>query len=118
MRNYIVRLAILALVLPLYLGCASTKMTKNWVYPERGPLQFENILVMVLVQDSLVRRSGEDELVRQIRKAKAIASYTLIPDQDMQNENRVRQAVTDSGVGPTRTSLRRMPRRWWSTAGR
>ncbi len=94
MRNTIICLSILALAT----GCASTKMTKNWVYPERGPLQFENILVMVLVQDSLVRRSGEDELVRQIRKAKAIASYTLIPDQDMQDENRVRQAVVDSGV--------------------
>ena len=92
------RLALCAAVAFVSVECASTKMTKNWVYPEHGPLDFENILAIVLVQDSLVRRSGEDELVRQIRKAKAIASYTLIPDQDMQDENRVRQAVTDSGV--------------------
>ena len=71
-------------------GWASTKMTKNWVYPEHGPLEFDTILATALVQNSRVRRLGEDELVRQIRKAKAIACYTLIPDQDMQDENRVR----------------------------
>jgi len=38
-------------------------MTKAWVYPERGPLQFESVMALVLVQDSLIRRNGEDELV-------------------------------------------------------
>ncbi len=79
-------------------GCASTKMTKAWVYPERGPLEYNNIMAMVLVQDSLVRRSGEDELVYQIRKADAIASYTVLRDDEMQDENLVRKAVADSGV--------------------
>ena len=97
MRNYIVRLSILALVLPLYLGCASTKMTKNWVYPEHGPLEFNKILVLVLVQDPLVRQRGEEELVRQIRKAEAIASYTVMPTKQL-DENQFKQAVVDSGV--------------------
>lgn len=79
-------------------SCASTKMTKAWVYPEHGPLQYNNVMAMVLVQDSLVRRSGEDELVYQIRKAKAVASYTLLRDDEMSDENLVRKAVTDSGV--------------------
>lgn len=79
-------------------GCASTKMTKAWVYPEHGPLKYQNVMAMVLVQDSLVRRSGEDEMVRQIRQAKAVASYTLLRDDEMKDENRVRKVVTDSGV--------------------
>lgn len=97
MRNYIIRLSILALVLPLYLGCASTKMTKNWVYPEHGPLEFKKILAVVLVQDPLVRQRGENELVRQIRNAEAIASYTVMPSQNL-DENEFKQAVIDSGV--------------------
>lgn len=88
----------LLVMTPLSVGCASTKMTKAWVYPEHGPLQYDNVMALVLVQDSLVRRSGEDEMVRQIRKAKAVASYTVLRDDEMQDEARVRQAVIDSGV--------------------
>ena len=72
-------------------------MTKNWVYPEYGPLQFDKILVLVLVQDPLVRQRGEEELVRQIRKAEAIASYTVMPTQQL-DENQFKQAVVDSGA--------------------
>ncbi len=93
MRNYIVSLAILFLLV----GCASTKMTKNWVYPEHGPLEFKKILAVVLVQDPLVRQRGENELVRQIRNAEAIASYTVMPSQNL-DENEFKQAVIDSGV--------------------
>lgn len=93
MRNYIVSLAILFLLV----GCASTKMTKNWVYPERGPLEFNKIMAVVLVQDPLVRQRGEEELVRQITKAEAIASYTVMPSQNL-DENEFKQAVIDSGV--------------------
>jgi hypothetical protein len=88
----------LALVVLVTCSCASTKMTKAWVYPEHGPLEFQNIMAMVLVQDSLVRRSGEDEIVQQIRKADALASYTVLRDEEMKDESLVRKAVTDSGV--------------------
>ena len=73
-------------------------MVKAWVYPEHGPLQFESVMALVLVQDSLVRRNGEDELVRQIRDAQAVASYTVLPEQELADEDRVREAVAGSGV--------------------
>ena len=78
--------------------CASTKMTKAWVYPERGPLQFESVMALVLVQDSLIRRNGEDVLVEEIRQADAVASYTLLPESDLADEDKVRAAVVKSGV--------------------
>ncbi len=79
-------------------ACASTKMTKAWVYPERGPLQFESVMALVLVQDSLIRRNGEDVLVEQIRQADAVASYTFLPESDLADEDKVRAAVVKSGV--------------------
>lgn len=79
------------------LGCASTTMTKNWVYPEHGPLDFGSVMAVVLVQDPLVRQRGENELVRQIRRAEAVASYTLMPSQDL-DEDQFKKAVVDSGV--------------------
>ena len=91
------RATIATLLLLASTGCASTKMTKNWVYPEHGPLEFETIMAVVLVQDPFVRQRGEEELVKQIRRAEAIASYTVMPDQKL-DENQFRQAVVDSGV--------------------
>ena len=79
-------------------ACASTKMTKAWVYPERGPLQFESVMALVLVQDSLIRRNGEDVLVEQIRQIDAVASYTFLPESDLADEDKVRAAVEKSGV--------------------
>jgi len=93
MRKDILFLSIVALCT----GCASTTMTKNWVYPEHGPLDFNHIMAVVLVQDPLVRQRGEEELVRQIRKADAVASYTLMPSQQL-DENEFKKAVGDSGV--------------------
>lgn len=93
MRNQIVALSLLIVTV----GCASTKMTKNWVYPEHGPLEFDSIMAVVLVQDPLIRQRGEEELVRQIRRAQAVASYTLMPSQEL-NENEFKQAVEKSGV--------------------
>lgn len=79
-------------------ACASTKMTKAWVYPERGPLQFESVMALVLVQDSLIRRNGEDVIVEEIRQADAVASYTFLPESDLADEDKVRAAVVKSGV--------------------
>ena len=90
------KLAVVFLVVTC--ACASTKMTKAWVYPERGPLHFESVMALVLVQDSLIRRNGEDELVRQIRQADAVASYTVLPESDLDEEDKVRAAVVKSGV--------------------
>ena len=93
MRNFVLALSLVAVTV----GCASTTMTKNWVYPEHGPLDFDTIMTVVLVQDPLLRQRGEDELVRYITKAEAVASYTLMPSQEL-NEDEFKKAVEDSGV--------------------
>lgn len=98
MKTYILRLTLSAAVLIGGLSCTSTKMVKNWVYPETGPLQFEKVMALVLVQDPFVRRSGEDEMVRQIKRAEAVAAYTVLPDRELEDESRVRSAVAASGV--------------------
>lgn len=86
------------LLLLISFGCASTKMVKNWVYPETGALKFEKVMALVLVQDTFVRRAGEDEMVRLIKQAEGVAAYTVLPDRGLENESLVRKAVVDSGV--------------------
>lgn len=79
-------------------GCASTQMTKNWVYPEHGPLDFDKVMALVLVQDPLVRQSGEEALVRRIQRAEAVASYEVLPYEKMEDVEEVERAVEASGV--------------------
>jgi hypothetical protein len=79
-------------------SCASTKMVKNWVYPESGPIDFDKVMALVLVQDKFVRQAGEDEMVRQVRQAEAIPAYTVLPDRELENESRIREVVAASGV--------------------
>ncbi len=79
-------------------GCASTQMTKNWVYPERGPLEFDKVMALVMVQDPLTRQSAEQALVRRIQRAEAVASYQVLPFEKMEDVDEVRKAVESSGV--------------------
>jgi hypothetical protein len=98
MKSSMLRLTLPTIILLLGLGCASTKMVKNWVYPETGPLEFEKVMALVLVQDKFVRQAGEEEMVRQIKRADAIASYTVLSDRELANENQLREVVATSGV--------------------
>ena len=63
----------LAPILLLLASCStsSTKIVSAWKLPETGPLQFERIMALVLVQEPSIRRAGEQELVQQITRAKA-----------------------------------------------
>ena len=85
-------------VILLLTSCASTKVISSWKLPETGPLQFERIMAMVLVQDASVRRSGEAELVQQIRRANAVPSYSVLNEEQLANEAQVKRAVSESGV--------------------
>jgi hypothetical protein len=55
-------------------------------------------MALVLVQDKFARRNGEDEMVRQIKKAEAMAAYTVLPSETFVNESQLKKAVADSGV--------------------
>ncbi len=98
MKSKTLRLALSVVFLLASFGCASTKMVKNWVYPERGPLKFEKVMALVILQDKFARRAGEDEMVRQIKKVEAIAGYTVLPDRGLEDESHLRKAVAESGV--------------------
>ena len=97
-RNNLTRFLSASLLVATLGGCASTKMTSSWRLPEAGPLQFEKVMALVLVKDAGVRRSGEDELVRQIQRAEAVPAYRLLEERDLEDEAKVREAIQSSGV--------------------
>jgi hypothetical protein len=84
-----IRLAILA---ALGAGaCATTSFTSTWTAPDAKGTQFQpgdKIVAMVMSDQVALRRAGEANLadVLDARGFKAIPAYTLIRDEDVQDE--------------------------------
>jgi hypothetical protein len=78
-------------------GCAETKVLSTWKEPGVGPLAFHSVLVVAPSSDPSMRRSSEDELVAHIRNARAVPSYTFIPDSELKDEQAVRARAKAAG---------------------
>ena len=87
----------------LVLGCAtsSTTLDAQWVNPEfAGKRPIRSMLVMAAVRDSTNRRISEDRMVAALSAvgAKAVQSYTPVPEDGPLTEDRLRRMVTEAGV--------------------
>ncbi len=93
---------LLALVALTALGCSTpTTLDAQWVNPEYvGKRPIRTLMVMAAVRDSTNRRITEDRMVADLTAAgvKAVASYTLIPEDGPVSEDRLRRAVAESGA--------------------
>jgi hypothetical protein len=92
-RSFIV-LSIAALVG----GCAvrSTELVNTWKDPATpGPLQFSKVLTVVFERDIALRRSTEDHLASRIPNA--TPSYTIIPEDKLDDMEWVKAKVRESG---------------------
>jgi len=107
MQRNIQPIAILLLLLLLPLtavvvgsgGCAApTNLSTTWKNPDAtAPLSFKKVVVIALNSTPGERRAQEDELVRNITQTTAVPSYTIVPDSDLQNVEKVKQAVRQAG---------------------
>jgi hypothetical protein len=92
---------LLASVVGLLLGgCASTKLVNVWQNPKFSGPQLHAILIIGVTKQAGIRRTFEDEFVRQLEAqgVRAVASYTLIPEDGEVPKDRLSQAVKEAGV--------------------
>jgi hypothetical protein len=91
---------VLSLLGVLLAGCASTKLVSVWQDPKFSGPQLQGILVIGVTRQAGIRRIFEDEFVRQLagRGVKAVASYTLIPEDGEVPKERLAEAVKEAGV--------------------
>jgi len=80
----------------------STKLKSTWKNPSATPesFQFKNVLVVVAIKQPLTRKVAEDEAVRQVQaggRAQAVASYTLLTNDDLDNKEAAKAKVADKG---------------------
>jgi len=93
-----VGIAALASTGALLAGCASTSVTSVWRDPGVGPVQFHKVVGVALSQDASLRRLAEDEFVRAVGPAVALAGYSVIPDDEIQNKEKARARVEAAGA--------------------
>jgi hypothetical protein len=91
-----VMLACISLLLAALLastGC-STKIKREWKDDAFQPGRIRNILVIAAARSDTVRRFGESELVKQLRKrgVSAVESFTVLPDAGI-DDARFREAI-------------------------
>jgi len=85
----------------LLLGaCASTKLINSWRDSRYSGPPPAKILVIGVTKQSGIRRTFEDIFAEQLRahRVEAIQSYTLIPEDGEVAQERLAQAVQESGA--------------------
>jgi hypothetical protein len=90
----------LALVATIAWGCVSTRLVNTWQDPRYSGPPLARIMVIDVTKQAGIRRTFEDEFVRQLdaKGVRAVASYTLIPEDGAVPKERLADAVKESGV--------------------
>jgi hypothetical protein len=84
------------------IGCATTQLKNTWVKPGIGQLAFTRVVAQALSKDGARRRMLEDAMVTEIRNVatpgvEVVAGYTLVPDEAVRDEARMREAMARGG---------------------
>ncbi len=87
----------LAFAAVLFIGCGSTKFVSTWSAPDQGAITFQKLAVVCLSSDKIMRRTVEDTLVSQIAQTKAVPSYSFVPDEELDDVDKVKRRVVAAG---------------------
>ena len=84
----------------LLVSCGTpTSFISTWRDPDtKGPLTFKKILCVAFVPDEGQRRSAEDAMVSNIKKAEAIPSYRVLSKEQMKDQDLAKKTITELGV--------------------
>ena len=76
---------------------AGTKLVTSWQEPSVTRLGFKKVLVVVFAPHESQRRFGEAELVKLIKKTQAVAAYSVMTEEDVKDESRMRAIMAREG---------------------
>ena len=96
-RVVLIGLALLALLAG---GCSSTVLRDSWREPQFAGPPLRNVLVIGVARSPSNRRVFEDGFAQALRAqgVAATASYTLLPEEGAIGNERIKQAVAQSGA--------------------
>src|SRR5512140_2220727 len=76
---------------------ASTQMTDLYRDASVKRLDFQRVAAIAITRDPDIRKTAEDEMVRQLG-AKGVASYTILSAEDERNAETVRTKLQSAGI--------------------
>jgi hypothetical protein len=85
-------------------ACGSTTFNSTWKAPDAQPIKIEpgdKVLAMVMSPNDATRRASEAALAAEISRrsgADAIPSYTVIPDDVIQDKEKAKPYIEKSGA--------------------
>jgi hypothetical protein len=83
-------------------ACASNGFVSSWKAPDAAPLEMRatKVAALVMMSDGESRRAAEESLAREISAhgATGIPMYTLLPEDQTNDEQAARQALATAGV--------------------
>ena len=90
----------MAVALGLTACAASTKIVNEWVSPDYTSPRFRKIMVIGVSKQPSIRRTFEDEFVKQLKATgvEAVPSYLYIPEDGQVDEGRLQAAVKQAGA--------------------
>jgi hypothetical protein len=80
-------------------GCGSTHSTAIWRDPNAKGTAFKKILVGAMGVDTNARRTVEDALVARLPKGSAVASYSVLPEGQERDVERLRALLAEGYDG-------------------
>ncbi|MBS0197298.1 MAG: hypothetical protein JSR77_11115 [Planctomycetes bacterium] len=88
-----------ALLLTSLVGCETTTVTTVWKSPDPPrATPFNKIVGIVVNATPAERRSAEDQLAAEAKNGRGIAAYTLVPDEDLKDREKVKKVLEANGI--------------------
>src|SRR5947207_7968955 len=113
MRPIVRNHAAFAFALLLGACSGSTAVTNSWKDPTVPVRKYQKVLAVFITKDGTIRRTAEDQMARRIPNA--VASYTVLPEEALQDQAKAKEGVKKNGfdgavlvrpgVGDTETSF-------------
>ena len=81
------------------IACGGTKLSGTWQDLNMIGVPLKKVVVLTLAKDKIMRRVAEDEFVKSLPKnTQGIQSYNLIPDDELEDEAKVRARLEKANV--------------------
>ncbi len=91
------RFVLLSLVVAFGAACASTQLVSTWKDPGTSQVSFRKVIAIAPNKDPGIRRTLEDELVRDIAPTPAVPSYTVFSDEELKDQEKIKEKVQQMG---------------------
>jgi hypothetical protein len=76
---------------------AKTKLVRSWADPAAANYKFSKVLTLAVIENNELRSRAESAMAKNIKRVKAVPSYTVLPKEEVRDIERAKQKVREGG---------------------